>query len=215
MSLDSQLLAQKPETGGSAGRAGGLREAQRSRSRGSKAARPNNFRKDEGAVNDQGEAPKSLREAVIEEKKKKEASGGEGAGGQIAAAAPMRKGTSKLLQQAWINTIDSFGLTLIWVNIHVFLSYIFGEKLFCKLGEEWADMMGGGTVQAPGVSGVKPPIKASNKCCVLAGCDLGCLFIILAIACLIAMMVGVITNPLEAISSLLTGIWGAITGASK
>lgn len=51
--------------------------------------------------------------------------------------APAKIGTSKLLQQAWINLIDSFGLTLIWINIHVFLRLVLGEKLFCKLGEEW------------------------------------------------------------------------------
>jgi len=51
--------------------------------------------------------------------------------------APAKTGTSKLLQQAWLNLIDSFGLTLIWINIHVFLRYVVGEKLFCKLGEEW------------------------------------------------------------------------------
>jgi hypothetical protein len=54
-----------------------------------------------------------------------------------AAAAPINRATSKLLQQAWINLIDSFGLTLIWINIHVFLRFSLGEKLFCKLGHEW------------------------------------------------------------------------------
>ncbi|MFH1582859.1 MAG: hypothetical protein ABIB72_00880, partial [Candidatus Falkowbacteria bacterium] len=28
-------------------------------------------------------------------------------------------------------------LSLIYINIHVFLKSVFGEKLFCKLGEEW------------------------------------------------------------------------------
>jgi len=27
---------------------------------------------------------------------------------------------------------------LIYINIHVFLRFVLGEKLFCKLGQEWA-----------------------------------------------------------------------------
>jgi hypothetical protein len=54
-----------------------------------------------------------------------------------AVAAPIRQATNKLLQQAWLNLIDSFGLTLIYINIHVFLRFVVGKKLFCKLGQEW------------------------------------------------------------------------------
>lgn len=51
--------------------------------------------------------------------------------------APAKQGTSYLLKAAWLNVIDSIGLTLIWINIHVFLRWVVGDKLFCKLGEEW------------------------------------------------------------------------------
>ncbi|MEI6529543.1 MAG: hypothetical protein WCN88_04065 [Candidatus Falkowbacteria bacterium] len=54
-----------------------------------------------------------------------------------AALAPARKGTSALLKAAWENLIETFGLTLIWIDIHVFLNLVLGDKLFCKLGEEW------------------------------------------------------------------------------
>ena len=54
-----------------------------------------------------------------------------------AVAAPIKKGLSSLLKQAWLNIIDSWGLTLIWINIHVFLRWTLGDNLFCKLGEEW------------------------------------------------------------------------------
>ena len=208
MSLDEQLLAQKREADETAGRAGDLRAAQRAGSDGSKSA-------GSGAYQENESAPASLREAVRAGKKKDE---GKGAGDKIAsaAAAPMRRSTSKLLQQAWLNIIDSFGLTLIWVNIHVFLSYVLGEKLFCKLGDEWADMIpGGGAAGMPGAAEAKPPVKASNECCLLGGCDLGCLFIIIAIACLMAMIVGVITNPLEALGSLLKTIWESFAGTSN
>jgi hypothetical protein len=52
-------------------------------------------------------------------------------------AAPAKAGTSKLLANAWRVLIPSWGLSFIWINIHVFLKSVFGEKLFCKLGDEW------------------------------------------------------------------------------
>jgi len=54
-----------------------------------------------------------------------------------AALSPARKAISNLLQSAWENLIDSFGATLIWIDIHVFLNMVMGKKLFCDLGEEW------------------------------------------------------------------------------
>lgn len=42
-----------------------------------------------------------------------------------------------ILRWCWLPGLKiSFGLTLIWINIHWFLSNIF-SSLFCKLGEEW------------------------------------------------------------------------------
>jgi len=70
--------------------------------------------------------------------------------------APARMGTSRLLQMAWTSLIPSFGLTLIWINIHVFLRLVLGEKLFCKLGDEWlmgktkGGAMGGEAVKTAG-----------------------------------------------------------------
>jgi len=51
--------------------------------------------------------------------------------------APARLGTSNALRWAWGALLPSWGLSSIWINIHVFLKAVFGEKLFCKLGDEW------------------------------------------------------------------------------
>ena len=51
--------------------------------------------------------------------------------------APARAATNRALQWAWKALILSWGLSSIWINIHVFLKSVFGEKLFCKLGDEW------------------------------------------------------------------------------
>jgi hypothetical protein len=69
------------------------------------------------------------------------------------AAAPLKQALSKLLKQAWLNLIDSFGLTLIWINIHVFFKWVLGEKLFCKLGEEWLPEQGQQVMQASPLAG--------------------------------------------------------------
>jgi len=93
--------------------------------------------------NDLGEGA-SLREttkAAAEKKSPQEEDEGE-KGFADAAAAPVRKVTSSLLRSAWINLIPSWGLTLIWIDIHVFLGMVIGNKFFCKLGEEWLDMPG-------------------------------------------------------------------------
>lgn len=83
----------------------------------------------------------SLREASLLNKRLNDSGEGKnGIGQKVSTAIGMaaNAGTSKLLQAAWENLIDSFGLTLIWVNIHaIFLNPIFGDKYFCKLGHEW------------------------------------------------------------------------------
>lgn len=52
-----------------------------------------------------------------------------------------------LLKNAWPNIIPTFGLTLLWIDIHFLLNIIFGKKLFCDLGEEWIPAK-------PGISGL-------------------------------------------------------------
>ena len=53
--------------------------------------------------------------------------------------APIKKASGQGLQKAWLSLGTVFGaiIGIIWINIHVFLRWVFGEKLFCKLGEEW------------------------------------------------------------------------------
>lgn len=61
-----------------------------------------------------------------------------------AVMAPIQQGTSKLLQAAWENLIPSWGLTLFWIDIHVFLNMLF-PKMFCDLGKEWLPVKAGGS----------------------------------------------------------------------
>lgn len=83
----------------------------------------------------------NYRQTMLSARRKKILAAKEKLKARVSVSGAINKETSALLRQAWINIIDSFGLTLIWINIHVILSYIFGTKAFCRLGEEW---VGGG-----------------------------------------------------------------------
>ena len=87
------------------------------------------------------QAGTSLRERVMQAKAKEQADKLQEAKSQVnkegAAGAGAKFSTSALLKASWLNLIDSFGATLIYINIHVFLRWVLGEKFFCKLGEEW------------------------------------------------------------------------------
>jgi len=56
--------------------------------------------------------------------------------------APARMATNRALQWAWGVLIPSFGLSLIYINTHVFLRWVF-PSAFCKLGDEWMPKMVG------------------------------------------------------------------------
>ncbi len=127
MSVDSQLLNRnnqpnQAQAGSSADRAAQLREEKRQGAAGADA--------------ESEDAGGGLREQLAGKRKK-----GKGLKEKAMeqVAAPVNKATSKLLKSSWENLIDSFGATLIWINIHVFLKMVFGEKFFCKLGMEWID----------------------------------------------------------------------------
>lgn len=200
MSLDEQLLAQKREADETAGRAGDLRQAQRAGSDGSKSA-------GSGAYQENESAPASLREAVKEEKKKEAAkSGAEGTADKVAAAAvaPIKKSTSTWLRQAWFNIIPSWGATFIWVVIHAFfLNPLFGEKFFCKMGDEWKGMI----PAAEAAAGAKLPVKESNEIWLVRGCCFGCLLVFIAIACFFIIIGTAISDPVAAARLLGTVLW--------
>lgn len=73
-----------------------------------------------------------LREAILNKKNEDKAKkSGEGLISGMAQSA-----TGGLLKSAWAYLIPSWGLTLVWINIHVFLSWVM-SGVFCKIGEEW------------------------------------------------------------------------------
>ena len=210
--LDAQLMAAPSRRDDSVDKAGDLRAAKRQSNQDQTKTENNQ------ATPLSGAEPTSLREAVLQEKrqqavKEKE----EGSSGLASAAtAPARKGTSALLRQAWINLIPSYGLTLIWINIHVFLGMVLGNNLFCKLGAEWTDAAAGATAKGTAMK-KKLEAKAGNSIGLVekmgVGCaDLGCLFILIAAVGIIALMLKVVSNPIELLASVIGWIWDSVSG---
>ncbi len=141
----------------------------------------------------------SLREAAMSAKRQEQSRADkEGGAGRTVVAAPMRKGTSSLLRSAWINLIPSWGLTVIWINIHVFLGKVLGNKFFCKLGQEWMDRPG-----AAAASKNNSAAKEAGKIIgtfesMGLGCiNLGCLMILIANIVLISLILKILVNPIR------------------
>jgi len=114
------------------------------------------------------------------------------------ALSPAKKGISSLLKSAWLNLITSWGLTLIWIDIHVFGNQVLGNKLFCDLGEEWVPDVHIGANETAGK--IEEPKKAiglveNMGCCCL---NLGCLLLVIMLMSLFAMIAAALSNPLQA-----------------
>jgi hypothetical protein len=158
--------------------------------------------------------PTTLREAVIAEKRKQQQAEQEKSSGlKKMATAPMRQGTSKLLQAAWMNS--PWIWPILWINIHAFLSLVIGKEVFCRLGDEWLDGKIGGASSAKeaalGEAGSKMTDKISGcanlgESMLLAILDLILLVIIIAILALISGLIKIL-DDLASFNFLSTVSW--------
>jgi hypothetical protein len=119
--------------------------------------------------------------------------------------APVKAGTNWLLKASWLNLIDSFGLTLIYINTHLFLRQIFPDA-FCKLGEEWKPKMVGES-SASNIAGTAFGIVEVMGLLLL---DLIVIFIILGVLAIISMIITWATNPAEALKAIWDLGWTGI-----
>ncbi len=202
--LDEQLMTRSSEEASE--RAGKLLESRRGSLDGKETLIQQRER--EQAENDQ---PKSLREEVIAAKREKQFQ--EEKNNKLGEAlSPVRRATSRLLRQAWLNLIDSFGLTFIWVNIHAFLSSVLGEKMFCKLGHEWTDLAQSEGADNPAMDAAKKRAATVEKMGV--GCvDAVLLFLIIFVVGLIALILDVKENPFSNLDILASFAWKWVTGS--
>lgn len=119
---------------------------------------------------------------------------------------PIRQATDSALKFAWENLITSWGLTLLYIDLHAFLNKVFGPKVFRELGGEWIPA----SIKKLG-DGPTKKAAAMLSIAETAGCgclNLGCLFLVIAIFTVIAMIVSAAVNPWETLWTILTGDGG-------
>ncbi len=166
----------------------------------------------------EAEQPRSLRERVIAARRAMNLKQRAKDKLKEKVMAPAKAGTNSLLRFWWATLIPSWGLSLIGINIHVFLRFVLGERLFCKLGEEWlpkkvsgmAGDAGKATSQGIGIIEVM----------VLIFLNLLALFIVLSVLVLFSMVVSFMGAGLwdkikwiwDAIETLG---WGAVLAIKK
>jgi hypothetical protein len=118
--------------------------------------------------------------------------------------APIKMGTNRALQYAWGVLIPSWGLSIIYINMHVFLRFVFPD-LFCKLGEEWVPKTMAGESTAKNVAGTAFGIVEIIGLLII---DVLIFFIILSVLGVIVMIVDFMRQGFwEQIKSLMHFIW--------
>lgn len=209
MPLDDQLIshsnsgqneAENSESGSSdsgseendsASRAGEMRREQRGEGKGRSVDSEGNIRIGKMA------ALREKKARMVKELKEKAVK---------AVVAPAKRGISKLLQSAWVNIIETFGLTVIWIDIHIFLSQVLGKDLFCSLGEEWLPD------GAPKNIEIAKKSVGMTEGMAVFGLNLGCLILVLAILSIVSMIVSAVENPLGSIWKIFGDLWHAVAG---
>jgi len=78
----------------------------------------------------------SLRQRVFALKKAMKKKEDKEEGLKAKVLSPIKMATNQLLKRAWMTLIPSWGFSLIYINMHIFLRWVFPD-LFCKLGDEW------------------------------------------------------------------------------
>ena len=115
---------------------------------------------------------------------------------------PVRLATDSLLKGSWTNLITSWGLTLLYIDLHVFLNKVLGDKFFGPLGEEWIPAkikhLGGAEVKKAS-GGLK--ITETAGCALL---NLLVLAIIIGILALVSLIYSVISDPVGTFWEMLT-----------
>lgn len=108
---------------------------------------------------------------------------------------PAHETTGRVLFLAWLNVIDSFGLTFLYVNLHVFYLYRVLPDIFCAPGEEWVPKnirsMGGKKVKEAGAT------IGLLEIALVAGIDLIILFLVLMQLTFFIIMIDVYLHPIE------------------
>ncbi|MGE5425869.1 MAG: hypothetical protein ACM3PZ_02250 [Bacillota bacterium] len=127
----------------------------------------------------------------------------EGSIKQAPSQASLSTGSSRMLQSAWKNIVATFGFSFLYVYVHLFLRNVFGERFFAPLGAEWGDKPGM-TVQQRDAKGSS---QRMGETIGVAAVTLALLFLFLGILSVIAMIMGVVSNPLRSAIEILKSLF--------
>lgn len=126
-----------------------------------------------------------------------------------ALTSPVRLATSEALAASWINLIDSFGLTLIYINIHVLMRLMTSSDFFCPLGHEWSKSLPGASTVAGSNAITKEALEELGdkigipETLLLLLLDLIVAILVIAILVFFVLIVYSIVHPTDTIGKIL------------
>lgn len=115
---------------------------------------------------------------------------------------PVRLMTDSWLKAAEVHLFTSFGLTFLYIDFHVFLNKVLGDKFFGPLGEEWIPAK----IKRLGGEELKK-VSGGLKITETAGCailNLLVLAIIIGILALVSLIYSFISDPVGTFWKMLT-----------
>jgi len=144
-----------------------------------------------------------IKKGVVENKKKEAEKTKKESLEKKMSAVHGNPATSGLLRWMWGLLIPSFGLSLVYINIHVFCNKIFGDMLFCKLGDEW---------KMPGAAGLNQHGSMANlvELMGLLFLDLVAFFLIMFGFITFALVVDIIEHPMQYLGTMFYIIYSLI-----
>lgn len=185
MDIDEQLLSKNEEA-----KAGEFRASKR-------AQESENIAQEGASFREQVKAKKGLN--ITTEERAKEL---------IFRDSPIRQLTDGFLKFSWENLITSWGLTLLYINLHAFLNKVFGPQVFRTLGEEWvpASIRKLGEGKTKQVASLLRIIEGAGLSCL----DLGCFFLVILVTTFIVIIASILSGDLEVIWALFKTALGVL-----
>ncbi|MDO8592267.1 MAG: hypothetical protein Q7R92_00670 [bacterium] len=164
----------------------------------------------ERQAEEQGGQPRSWRERIMAKRRVLDLKKRAEEELEKKVMAPVRAATTnRALQWAWTTLIPSWGLTLIYINMHVFLRWVF-PSAFCKLGEEWVPKVVAAESSTKNVAGTAFGIVEMIGLVIL---DLLVFFIIIGIISLLVWLAdNLVFRVVYQGAKIISSGWELITG---
>lgn len=142
----------------------------------------------------------TLKKAVYDAKKKAGQKQTAAEEGKQALSSVTSQPSAAALKWAWGLLIPSFGLSLIWINVHCFFYIVLGEKIVCKLGDEW---------RVPGVGFLNKQNTMANTIEPMVVAFLDFVFFVsgITMVTLIVIMADFYTNPLSYLRVIFEAVY--------